>query len=642
MKITLKKNVSRKIKKSKKTKKNKINKMRGGELTKEIIEYIERLTTNDTTLIELDISNNNIDYIGVKLIAEALKVNKTLKKLEINSNNIGSKGAQYIAEALKINKTIEMIDIRNNNIEDIGAEAIKEALEINKTIEMIDIRENFISDEFITQLDKSKLKNNLNQNKKLNNIMDKKMKRQIIMVPQNKHSSLSRHSRTSKVTSLYKKALAKINEYKIYFICKDSGACLAFGKYSDIIKKHFDNFISFKYVNPLSKVTRIGTPSKNGFINEIAYLKNEYTSYAILKSSQKITGDNLMYEYKVGMFINYLNTVFPCFLETYGLYKYKDENSWEKYKDNKFNDSKDLKDDLEPINKLDYNIACSESKLLSILIQHLKGIESLELYVTDEIFVNYDLIYTLFQVYIPLCSVRDYFTHYDLHDKNVQIYEPEQNHYIEFHYHFTTNDILDTDTHQIISFKSSYIAKILDYGRSHFNFSKIKFPNSKEADNSNSEKVFEEICKAEKCNCGNNRCNCGYDKGFFLLNVPLQEKDNHYITPIKKNISHDLRLAYILTDEINVQRNKTFDFLGNIVYTGNGIPEDLNNGFPFAINNVNDLAKKLSKLIMTETYIKKNDKYNSIKTKLGDLHIYVDELKPMMYIPEKKLENMFS
>ena len=663
MKITLKKNVYRKNKKTKNAKKNK---MKGGSLTKEEFKsIIKRLNDNDETLITLDISNNNIGNIGASALASALKVNKILVTLNISNNNIGNIGATALAGALKVNKKLITLDISNNNIGDIGAsdlgDAVKfnisilifnisnnnigdigatnlvDALKFNTEILKIDISNNLISMEFIKQLALSKLQNNLDEQRILNIKMGERNKLQIIMVPQKK----------SKAKLLYKKAFDKIKEHKMKFICSDAGVCLAFGKYSDIIKEYFDNFTSFKYVDIDTPIKLISSDSTNGLIYEIKYKHDEYISYAILKSTKDIKNypDNLMYEYNVGLFVNCLNKIYPCFIETYGLYTLKDT-----YKriyhdlDLSLSDSDfNLNTDLEQINSIDYNIGCENYQYLSILIQHLKDVKSLpEIYNDD--FINNELIQTLFQIYIPLYIVRDYFTHYDLHNGNVLIYEPKENHYIEFHYHFKKYDeILKLGGDDvIISFKSRYMSKIIDYGRSYFNYSKTFFSKFKEADDSNSLKVNEQICNADKCNCintKNTKC-CGRDHGLNFLN--LEKNTTNYVTSRKKNISHDLLLINNFKKHKIWERNSKFDWVKSLVYDKDtGTSELPMSNIYNWILNIKDLAKILISMLNNIEFKEENDKLYLTKTKLGDLHIYVNELKPMEYIPVDKLENMF-
>ena len=163
-------------------------------------------------------------------------------------------------------------------------------------------------------------------------------------------------SRINKLSALTKK-LSKSRSFKsnlhqgskgratmrIHFlktICSNSGFCLTFGKEDNKIKEFFDGFINFKYaVNPIK---RIGKPSGNGFVNQITYERDEYKAYAVLKSSAKQDSDNLMYEYKVGQYINTLTKKFPCFVETYGLFKYNDNIAYHFMQENETHSSKTI------------------------------------------------------------------------------------------------------------------------------------------------------------------------------------------------------------------------------------------------------------------------------------------------------------
>ena len=108
----------------------------------------------------------------------------------------------------------------------------------------------------------------------------------------------------------------------------DSRLCLAFGTFSQQVKGYFAGFNTFKYA---TSVRLIGKISVNGFVNEIEYERegfhtdsirgtskadtsaagtskaDTYKSYAILKSSRLSNADNLMYEYRVGQYINKFN-----------------------------------------------------------------------------------------------------------------------------------------------------------------------------------------------------------------------------------------------------------------------------------------------------------------------------------------------
>jgi Ran GTPase-activating protein (RanGAP) involved in mRNA processing and transport len=107
----------------------------------------------------LDLVLNQIDYNGMKVIAEGVKtnevieelnigfilfgevlrVNKTLAYLNLNITNIGSESCHAIANALKVNDELIELSIETNNITDEGARAIGETLGVNKSLEIIEL-----------------------------------------------------------------------------------------------------------------------------------------------------------------------------------------------------------------------------------------------------------------------------------------------------------------------------------------------------------------------------------------------------------------------------------------------------------------------------------------------------------------------
>lgn len=424
----------------------------------------------------------------------------------------------------------------------------------------------------------------------------------------------------------------------IHFICSDSGTCMAFGVENDKIKQLFNNFIDFKYASPTLK--RIGEVSANGFVTQIEYKNNNYKSYAILKSSLKPNADNLYYEFLVGkLFINKLTKKFPCFLETYGSYIYNDGQSWKDIKNIKRGSTEkfDLTKMLYLNNNIDETVlenSCLYSQYFSILIENIKEAKSLRSYLSNIPFLIQELGTILYQIYMPLSQLSTSFTHYDLHDENVLIYKPfgeNSNKYITFHYHFSKT--------KIITFKSKYMVKIIDYGRSFFH-----------SGNENSYELHEALCEIPDCN-ENNTGDCGENVGFGFLNEPTGNTDNHFITPVIKNISHDLRLLRMIYKNLYRKRESLKDslknkddieldpfkqlytILENTIYKGEyGTPEKTISGLNTKIHNIQDGCKTIEGVIHSQKSKNLNNTvYNDDSLNGGDLHIYTD--KNMKFIP---------
>ena len=97
-------------------------------------------------LKSLELDENNINNYCIKILTEALKINRTLILLGLDNNNIGDEGAKVLAEALKQNSTLENLYINTNNISDEGAIALAIALRQNLKLKKLYMNRNKIGD----------------------------------------------------------------------------------------------------------------------------------------------------------------------------------------------------------------------------------------------------------------------------------------------------------------------------------------------------------------------------------------------------------------------------------------------------------------------------------------------------------------
>ena len=457
--------------------------------------------------------------------------------------------------------------------------------------------------------------NMVKKNKKMTSKEASKKIGQFILNKTKKHkltqlNKLKKQEASKKIGQFVLKNKNKLTAFFLKTICSDSGVCIAFGNEIKNINKFFNNFIDFEYA--VSPIKRIGKVSANGFVKEVKYSREGYEAYAILKSATTKTSDNLMYEYEVGQFINKQNKLFPCFLETYGLFVYKEEDDWKHAKDVETITADVLRNSLYDFNEIDYSVGCPESKYIAILIQHIKGAISMDDFVENilnerdknkkNILINYELLYILYQIYMPLATLSDVFTHYDLHLDNILLYEPIKNGYITYNYHLNSG--------KIIKFNSKYIAKIIDYGRSYY-----------KDDTHSSKDTYDAICKINDCDP-----NCGENFGLNILGPEDTPGSFYYISSQKRNMSADLRLIHLIEKLLgynSVISTKFNDLLYKIVFTKKfATKEKINSGLPKRITNVIDLYKELEEIIDTpehEIYNNLNfNKYNCI----GIFNIY--------------------
>ena len=160
--------------------------------------------------------------------------------------------------------------------------------------------------------------------------------------------------------------------------CPDSIECIGIGEEIFSINAFFNNFTDFSLVDESIDSKKIGDVSANGFIYKLSYLKDGYSSVAILKSTQNVNSDNLMYEYNVGVFINSICPYYTCFLETYGLFKYKNLQDYANFKSKDKVSKIELNDSLTGI-PLNYAIGCPNSLTISLLVQYVNGISLADL-----------------------------------------------------------------------------------------------------------------------------------------------------------------------------------------------------------------------------------------------------------------------
>ena len=384
--------------------------------------------------------------------------------------------------------------------------------------------------------------------------------------------------------------------------CKNPGNCLALGKYDESIKMFFDQFKNLTYVDNVN-MKRIGNPSVNGFIIEVPFKKLNYTAFTALKCSTKSESDNLLYEYLVGkLFINEYLKKLPSFVETYGLYKFNSINEYNNYsngaKNQDFNNlilnnSITLIDEETSFGNL-ITISCIKNKLLCILLQHFDRFYSIkEQMINNFNNIKYDLYNILYQVYFSLVMLGNNYTHYDLHDSNVFLYKPfENNQCLLMRYHTSNN--------QIIEFKSEYIVKIIDYGRNYFN-----------TENINSNNLFVSVCNNHACDpeCG---LNYGYES--LITNDP---STFHWISPHKKNMSHDLRFANIIKSQMNqIGYNLTYR-------EPYGTPENMT-GNKTNVKSIFDFLELLEEKVPVFNNLKQTKKYDASWKVVATMDIYSD------------------
>ena len=136
--------------------------------------YAAAVLIKQTTLEQLDVSNNNVDNLGEHLIsgtnnlkilnisynsvavdAGKLVSNTSLTELNLAHNSLSSEGFQKMSEALKYNKSIVSLNVSNNHIS--LANSLVMALAENNTLKKLDISKNLLKDGVVSLICNTKL-----------------------------------------------------------------------------------------------------------------------------------------------------------------------------------------------------------------------------------------------------------------------------------------------------------------------------------------------------------------------------------------------------------------------------------------------------------------------------------------------------
>jgi hypothetical protein len=397
-------------------------------------------------------------------------------------------------------------------------------------------------------------------------------------------------------------------EQTLKTLCKKSNICLDLGYQSEIIKEYFGNYnlsdslVIQDYVNICK---RIGAPSANGAVILVPFERNGYKSFTALKMPCSNISDNLMYEYAVGVkFINNFVKIFPCFAETYGLYKIGEETNYLKIIENA-SKNKSFRIDSYNFNKknISWITACTNPKMFCLLIQYFENFRSIEMDYEDYFStIGINIMTILYQYYFVFDRLRGTFTHYDFHYGNAGYYEPFTNGYIMMHYHHPDNTVT--------SFPTQYISKMIDYGRSHF---------------SNTIKIMNNIKSNAYC-----VPNDGEEYGFSIIKGMPNEKPTdrfssfYWINPLYSNCSHDLRCL----DLIFYRLKKLFYFADEIIYENKyGTPElrsNVNIAGKKIITNVTNAELYLREFITSNIDKIQEQIVNKNLELCGELHVYSD------------------
>ena len=398
-------------------------------------------------------------------------------------------------------------------------------------------------------------------------------------------------------------------------ICGDVGICLSLNEKYDQIMNMFNHFDDFTYL--VNSPSIVSMSSANGLIRLLKYKKTvdgvSFNSYGVLKSSLNKDVDNLGYEYIIGnQYINNLCKYFPVFVPTYGWYKMTNPAILK-------TQGPITAVDLSAMVKLNYPkdlvTMCKENEKLCLIIQYYNNFITLKKYCEQP--DAFELPFIFFQVYYALHECRKSFTHYDLHDSNVGLVKLPNNIHIDYEYTIET-----LTGPEVVRFKSKYIVKIIDYGRSYF---------------SGSAKLVSDIKKKKGCP----------KKETHKIGImnSLYVEMTYHVNLEKKNESHDLRLLTMMNYNNMAPIYSKQPHLQNIIKDVTflkmyGTVENLNSTPTHSpIRNVTDAQWQFSKYIMDniDNIVTENTNNYMTSNSLGTLRVTPNT--QMIFTPNPRIKN---
>uniref|UniRef100_A0A672QYE7 Uncharacterized protein n=1 Tax=Sinocyclocheilus grahami TaxID=75366 RepID=A0A672QYE7_SINGR len=108
----------------------KILNLRKCGLTEESCSALATVLRSNSSLKELDMSNNNLQDSGVKKLQNGLEnTNCTLQKLSLRKCGLTEESCSALATVLRSNSSLKELDMSNNNLQDSGVKKLQNGLE---------------------------------------------------------------------------------------------------------------------------------------------------------------------------------------------------------------------------------------------------------------------------------------------------------------------------------------------------------------------------------------------------------------------------------------------------------------------------------------------------------------------------------
>lgn len=123
------------------------------ELMDRDIEIVIKEAIDNKQCIGLYLGLNKFTSIGISVLADSLKDNKTLERLSLFDNQICDNAIYFLAKILSTNNgNLKKLDLGKNKITDQGVRHLAEMLKVNKTLTLLYLTQNEITDDGVVIL----------------------------------------------------------------------------------------------------------------------------------------------------------------------------------------------------------------------------------------------------------------------------------------------------------------------------------------------------------------------------------------------------------------------------------------------------------------------------------------------------------
>lgn len=154
--------------------------VQNGKISTDQTQWLTNFLEKSTTLQELNLNGNELDFEGVQILAAFLERNKTLQVIRLFDTGLNDAGVQILAKALEKNGTVKKLDLSLNRFGIVGCQGIIATLKINTTLEEIDLSHSYmeINIELINQITTLLTQNKITRAAAASSDVDKKKRQE--------------------------------------------------------------------------------------------------------------------------------------------------------------------------------------------------------------------------------------------------------------------------------------------------------------------------------------------------------------------------------------------------------------------------------------------------------------------------------